>query len=145
MKEHLKNNPAHKLTEHQKHTLTQTHKNEFPTSPDGGRKSSQDHRITTQPPTVCQTPCRTPTPPPSRTTTGRQNLQEPQGKRVAMYPSYVHTDITAMVPRCTTADLDLQDALDSPTKETWILNHHKLCCLAVVTKQQATNWLPPAR
>jgi hypothetical protein len=49
---------------------------------------------------------------------------------ITMYPSYVHTGITAMAPRCSTADLDLQNALDSPTKETWILNHHKLHCLA---------------
>jgi hypothetical protein len=50
--------------------------------------------------------------------------------RVAMYPTDVHTDITSMVPRCTTTDLDLHDALNSPKKETWLLNHHKLRCLA---------------
>jgi hypothetical protein len=53
-----------------------------------------------------------------------------ENNKITMYPSYVQTDITAMVPRCSTADLDLQNALDSPTKETWILNHHKLRCLA---------------
>jgi hypothetical protein len=42
-----------------------------------------------------------------------------------------------MIPRCTTTDLDLQDALDSPTKETWLLNRHKLRCLPI-----ACIWSP---
>ena len=55
---------------------------------------------------------------------------EHKEKRISMYPSTVHMDITSMVPRCTTMDLDLKDALDSPTEETWVMNHHKLRCLA---------------
>jgi hypothetical protein len=86
-------------------------------------------RIKTRPPQLVERPCLA--------KCLRHHLQEDitfkdheDRIRVEMYPSYVHTDINAMVPRCTTADLDLQDALDSPTKETWILNHHKLRCLA---------------
>jgi hypothetical protein len=58
-------------------------------------------------------------------------------KIILMYPSTVHTNITSMVVRCTTTDLDLQDALGSPIKETWLLNHHKLRCLPACG-QQAT-------
>jgi hypothetical protein len=64
---------------------------------------------------------------------------EYEEKRVSMYPASVHTDITSMVPRCTTTDLDLQDALDSPKKETWVLNHHKLRCLACLWSPSDTR------
>jgi hypothetical protein len=56
-----------------------------------------------------------------------------------MYPSMVHTNISSMVPRCTTTNLDLQDALDSPTKETWVLEHHKLQCLGCMWSPSDTR------
>jgi hypothetical protein len=64
---------------------------------------------------------------------------EYEEKRVEMYPSIIHTDISSMVPRCSTTDLDLQDALDSPTEETWVLNHHKLRCLACMWSPSDTR------
>jgi hypothetical protein len=45
-------------------------------------------------------------------------------KRVSMYPAKIHNGIMSMVPRCTTTDLDLQDALDSPTKEMYPAKIH---------------------
>jgi hypothetical protein len=48
-------------------------------------------------------------------------------------------DIRSMLPRCTSTDMDLQDALDSPKKETWILNHHKLRCLACLWSPSDTR------
>jgi hypothetical protein len=50
--------------------------------------------------------------------------------RVTMYPTDIHSNIMSMVLPCTTTDMDLHHALDSPKKETWLLNHHKLHCLA---------------
>jgi hypothetical protein len=64
---------------------------------------------------------------------------EYEERRINMYPSTVHTDISSMVPRCTTTDLDLQDALDSPTEETWVLNHQKLRCLGCMWSPSDTR------
>jgi hypothetical protein len=130
-KKHTQSTQTHNTTSKiHSHSHSHSQKNELPTTIKGGRRSSQDHKTTEpQPEPPLFTPERLRHHLPERYQEGRAS-ETYKKNRVAMYPLYVHTNITAMVPRGSTADLDLQNALDLPTKETWLLNHNKLRCLA---------------